>query len=77
MRVNRIQSDQQDILITTVHEQESVLEVYLSKGQDLVTELKYLSNNRLSVYQYPLEDYMSQTIKARGVEEKLMAFAEE
>lgn len=73
MEMATVQSNQQDILVTTVHEQESVLEVYLNKDQDLVTELKYLSNNRVRVYQYPTDTYLSQTIKTKGVEEKLMA----
>ncbi|MDA9312507.1 hypothetical protein OAD50_03750 [Vicingaceae bacterium] len=47
----------QEVLLTTVHNQNNVVEVYLNKLTQTVTELYHLSNHRVKVYEYEIEEY--------------------
>ncbi|MFT6166358.1 MAG: hypothetical protein ACJAV5_001191 [Vicingaceae bacterium] len=57
MNTKSILPNVQEVLLTTVHNQNSVIEVYLNNQKDTVTELYHLSNHRVKVYEYDLEEY--------------------
>ena len=49
----------QGTLITTFHNLESVVEVYINQNHDKITEFKQLNGNRTKRYEYDLEEYIS------------------
>lgn len=61
----------QEILITTIHNQEDVMEIYFNEKMQLVTELVYKSNNRASIYQHTVALYLKQHKNFNGVEKKI------
>jgi hypothetical protein len=50
-------SNTQEELLTTVHNQNNVVEVYLNNQKETVTELFHLSNHRVKMYEYPIQEY--------------------
>lgn len=62
---------EQDILITSIHYETSVLEVYLNKKRNTITELKHKPNHRVSVYKYAIKDYLKQQNSQHIVAQKL------
>ena len=71
MQYSNFTPPQQDILVTTIHYQESVLEIYLNGKKKTITELKHSSNHRVSVHQHSLEDYLKQKSHIHGLEKKI------
>ncbi len=57
MNSSSFQSNTQEVLLTTIHNQDSVVEVYLNDDRKIITELLHLSGLRVKVYQYKLENY--------------------
>ena len=71
MEYHNLKASNQDVLLTTNHDLDSVVEVYFNENKNVITELKYLSNDRVRIYQYELDSYLTQARKINGVEEKL------
>lgn len=71
MNLTSTKTNAQEILITSVHYQECVVEVYLNKDKNTITELKHKANHKVSVYNYILEDYLSQQRNKSGVNKKI------
>lgn len=71
MEQHHLKFDNQDCLITTVHNIENVIEVYLNPNNKLVTELMHLSDNRIKVYQYELAKYLEQRATIKDIKPKL------
>lgn len=57
--------------ITTIHNPESVVEIYLNQQHQRVTEIKSLNGNRTKYYEYALDKYLHQVQGFKGVDEKL------
>ncbi len=51
----------QEVLLTTVHNQNTVVEIYLNKQKKIVMELHHLSNHRVKVYEYTILEYKQKT----------------
>ena len=60
-----------DVLIDTIHNQYSVVEVYFNEKDMKITELKHLSHERIRVYQYNLDAYLTQMKGYRGIDQKI------
>jgi len=58
MNSNSLPSNTQEVLLTTIHNQDSVVEVFLNDDRKIITELFHLSGLRVKVYQYELDKYM-------------------
>lgn len=54
--------------VTTIHNPESVVEIYLDKKQEIVTEIKNLNCNRSKQYSYSLKDYLQMVRGFKGVD---------
>lgn len=50
-----------NIFVATIHNPESVVEVYIDAGRQRVTEIKYLNYNRVKEYSYPVYQYIEQS----------------
>ena len=57
--------------VTTIHNPESVVEVYLNKEHTLVTEVKSLNYNRYKNYEYPVSEYLEMVKGFKGVDTTL------
>ena len=57
MNYSSITSNAQEVLLTTIHNQNSVVEVYLNDKSKIITELFHLSGHKIRLYQYALEEY--------------------
>ena len=51
------QPNRQEVLLTTIHHQNSVVEVYFNEKFQLVSEIIHLSNHRVKLYQYDVAQY--------------------
>lgn len=54
--------------VTTFHNPETVVEVYVNREKSVVTELKSLSDNREKKYHYSVDDYLSIVKDYKGVD---------
>ncbi|WP_157454325.1 hypothetical protein [Crocinitomix catalasitica] len=54
--MNNIKNDLGEF-ISTVHNPECVVEVYLDRDKDEINELKCLNQNRYKVYNYSITEY--------------------
>ncbi len=61
MNIKSTLPDVQEVLLTTIHNQNNVVEVYLNKQNETISELHHLSNHRVKVYEYKLEEYKQKT----------------
>jgi len=59
--------------VTTIHNPESVVEVYLDKQNQVVSELKCLNYNRHKAYHYSVEEYMQKVKGFKGVDRSVEA----
>jgi hypothetical protein len=57
MKYSSITSNTQEVLLTTIHNQNSVVEVYLNDKSKIISELIHLSGHKIRLYQYALEEY--------------------
>lgn len=67
---------EQEILISTKHFQDSVVEIYLNQKKNLITELIHLSNHRVNVYQYDADKYLKESRKLSGINQKINSLTE-
>ena len=58
MSSTKLKANTQDILLNTIHNLENVTEVYFNGIRNIVTEIMYLSNSKVYVYQYELDSYL-------------------
>lgn len=49
--------NKQEILLTTIHNQDHVVEVYLNDAEQRITEMIHLSNHRVKLYQFEVAQY--------------------
>lgn len=59
--------------VTTVHNPESVVEVYVDKKNQIVNELKRLNYNRYKKYKYTVSEYLGRVKGFKGVDQSLLA----
>ena len=57
MDFGKQQPSKQEILLTTIHNQDNVVEVYLNDAEQLITEMIHLSNHRVKLYQFEVSQY--------------------
>ncbi len=67
----------QGTLITTIHNLESVVEVYINQNHDKVTEFKQLSGNRTKRYEYEIEEYISMNKNFKNIDVNIKKFLAE
>lgn len=58
--------------IKTVHNPESVVEIYVNKELQQVTEVKGLNYNRYKEYKYSVKDYLNKLRGFKKVDESLL-----
>lgn len=58
--------------IKTVHNPESVVEIYVNKSLQQVTEVKGLNYNRYKHYKYSIKDYVNKLRGFKNVDESLL-----
>jgi hypothetical protein len=68
---NNFKSNSQYILLATIHNIENVVEVYLNKTENLISELIYFSDNRTKVYQFEFDKYIKESSHFRKIDEKI------
>ena len=61
----------QATLVTTMHNMESVVEVYLDVENRSVTEVKHLNYNRVKAYSYPVDEYLGIVKHLKSVTRKI------
>lgn len=57
MNSRSFQSNAQEVLLTTIHNQDSVVEVYLNNQKNIITELFHLTDQKVQLYQYDFDKY--------------------
>jgi hypothetical protein len=62
--------------IKTVHHSESVVEIYINKELQQVTEVKGLNYNRYKEYKYTVKEYLSKLGGFKKVDKSLLVAIE-
>ncbi|MAX79324.1 MAG: hypothetical protein CL843_04005 [Crocinitomicaceae bacterium] len=58
--------------VTTIHNPESVVEIYVNEHTNNVIELKRLNYNRYKKYEYPIEEYLSNIEGFKGIDKMIL-----
>lgn len=59
--------------VTTLHQPESVVDIYFDQENNQVIEEKGLTNNRYKRYRYSVDEFMKRYVGYKGVDIKLQA----
>lgn len=65
---------EQEVLISTIHNIDNVVEVYLNPIDNLVSELVHLSKGHTHISQIDIETYLNKDFGYKGVEQELLNF---
>lgn len=57
----------QDLLVSTIHNLDEVIETYFNVDQNIISEIQYKSNNRVLVYQHELELYLKEKSGSKNI----------
>ena len=60
-------------LLTTVHNPESVVEIYVDQQREFITEIKHLNYNRVKSYVYPFSEYRNKIRHTRQANAFMLA----
>lgn len=74
--INNLELNQQDILLSTLHFQDSVLEIYINKEKNTIYELFHLADHRVNVYEYEVDQYLQTKRNTKSIEEKINGLLE-
>lgn len=77
MKISNTRLNKQEIIISTIHYENSVVEIYLNESESLISELRYLSNNRVNIFQFTLEDYLNKHNSSILIDSKIKSILQE
>lgn len=66
----------QDVLISTIHNEDNVVEVYVNTKQHIVSELVFPVKGDAVVCQTDLSSYIDKGLGYKGVSERIVDFME-